>query len=60
MITIQHQERQIEIHASFLTRWLDQLGRAINRILDFSTVRKITRQKENMLRELGADQMIMI
>ena len=60
MITIQHQEKQLEIHARFSTQWLDLLGKVINRICDFSTVRAITRQKEKMLRELGADQMITI
>lgn len=60
MITIQHQERQIEIHASFSIEWTHRLLRAIGNILDFSQVRAIERQKEITLHEIGADLMRMM
>ena len=60
MITIQHQERQIEIHATLSTRWIHRLLRVIGNSLDFSQVRAIEKQKAIALHEIGADLMRMM
>ena len=53
MITIQHKARQFDLHVRFSTRWLDAIGKWITVALDFSHVRSVKRQKEEMLRESG-------
>jgi hypothetical protein len=55
MITIQHKAKQFELHLKFSTGWLHQTGRTIAGLLDFSDVRAVQKQKEQMLREFGND-----
>jgi hypothetical protein len=55
MITIQHQEKQIEIHARFSIRWIHQIGRIISQMFDFSDVRAVQKQKEEMLKDFDRD-----
>jgi hypothetical protein len=53
MITIQHTEKQFEFHARFSTAGLHRLSAAIGKLFDFSKVRVIQKQKEQMLKDFG-------
>lgn len=53
MITIQHTEKQFEFHASFSTEGLHKLSIAIGKLFDFSNVKAIQKQKEQMLNDFG-------
>jgi hypothetical protein len=55
MITIQHQEKQWEIHLSFSTAWTGRLIKAMNAMLDFSEVHALRKQKDIMIHEMGID-----
>ena len=57
MITIQHTEKQFEFHARFSTAGLHKLSTAISKLFDFSNVRAIQKQKEQMLKDFGGSQL---
>ncbi|MCW3124561.1 MAG: hypothetical protein JWO03_219 [Bacteroidetes bacterium] len=59
MITVQHKAKQFELHLKFSTGWLHSLATTIAGLLDFSDMRAIRKQKEQMLHEFGDDYLKM-
>jgi hypothetical protein len=59
MLTIQHQKKQFEFHVRFSTEWLYAAGRVIAAMFDFSDVRAVQKQKEQMLQDFDQDYLKM-
>ena len=55
MITIQHNAKQFELHLKLSTEWLHKIGKGIAVMLDFSDIKTIQKQKEQIMREFGHD-----